>query len=59
MDTASQIPILSRRIYGRDLIYLDNAATSQKPQSVIDMEARIWRESNANIHRAMHTLSER
>ena len=57
MDTASQIPILSRRIYGRDLIYLDNAATSQKPQSVIDMEARIWRESNANIHRAMHTLS--
>ena len=57
MDTASQIPILSRRIYGRGLIYLDNAATSQKPRSVIDMEARIWRESNANIHRAMHTLS--
>lgn len=57
MDNREQFPILSRRIYGKELIYLDNAATSQKPQSVLDMEERIWRESNANIHRAMHTLS--
>lgn len=57
MDIREQFPILSRRVYGKELIYLDNAATSQKPQSVLDMEERIWRESNANIHRAMHTLS--
>lgn len=57
MDIRGQFPILSRRIYGKELIYLDNAATSQKPQSVLEMEERILRESNANIHRAMHTLS--
>lgn len=57
MDIRGQFPILSRRIYGKELVYLDNAATSQKPRSVLDMESRIWRESNANIHRAMHTLS--
>lgn len=57
MDIREQFPILSRHIYGRELVYLDNAATSQKPQSVLDMESRIWRESNSNIHRAVHTLS--
>lgn len=57
MDIRGQFPILSRRIYGKELVYLDNAATSQKPRSVLDMESRIWRESNANIHRAVHTLS--
>ena len=50
-------PILQRRIYGRPLVYLDNAATSQKPRAVIDCEARYYAESNANIHRGLHALS--
>jgi cysteine desulfurase / selenocysteine lyase len=51
-------PILSRTVHGRPLIYLDNAATSQKPQCVIDCEARYYRELNANIHRGVHRLSQ-
>ncbi|HEV8315009.1 MAG TPA: cysteine desulfurase [Burkholderiaceae bacterium] len=50
-------PILQRRVYGRPLVYLDNAATSQKPRTVIDCEARYYAESNANIHRGLHALS--
>ena len=50
-------PILQRRVYGRPLVYLDNAATSQKPRTVIDCEARYYTESNANIHRGLHALS--
>ena len=50
-------PILQRRVYGRPLVYLDNAATSQKPRAVIDCEARYYAESNANIHRGLHALS--
>jgi cysteine desulfurase / selenocysteine lyase len=51
-------PILSRTVHGKPLIYLDNAATSQKPQCVIDCEARYYRELNANIHRGVHRLSQ-
>jgi cysteine desulfurase/selenocysteine lyase len=51
-------PILSRLIRGKRLVYLDNAATTQKPSSVIDAEARYYKETNANIHRGIHTLSE-
>jgi cysteine desulfurase/selenocysteine lyase len=51
-------PILSRQIRGKRLVYLDNAATTQKPASVIDAEARYYKETNANIHRGIHTLSE-
>ena len=51
-------PILSRKVYGKDLIYFDNAATSQRPQSVIDEWNRISAESNANIHRAVHRLAD-
>ena len=51
-------PVLSRKVYGKDLVYLDNAATSQRPQSVIDMWNKISTESNANIHRAVHRLSD-
>ena len=51
-------PVLSRRVYGHPLVYLDNAATSQKPVSVIEGLDRYYRESNANVHRGVHTLSE-
>ena len=51
-------PILSRKVYGKDLVYFDNAATSQRPQSVLDMWTRISAETNANIHRAVHHLAD-
>ena len=51
-------PALSRKVYGKDLVYFDNAATSQRPQSVIDMWTEITSESNANIHRAVHRLAD-
>jgi cysteine desulfurase/selenocysteine lyase len=52
-------PILDQMIHGRKLIYLDNAATSQKPRAVIDAIVRYYEHSNANIHRGVHTLSMR
>jgi cysteine desulfurase/selenocysteine lyase len=52
-------PILSRRVHGKPLVYLDNAATTQKPQVVIDAMVRSYAEDNANIHRGVHLLSER
>ena len=51
-------PALSRKVYGKDLVYLDNAATSQRVQSVLDMWNKISVESNANIHRAVHRLAD-
>ena len=51
-------PALSRKVYGRDLVYFDNAATSQRVQSVLDEWNRISSESNANIHRAVHRLAD-
>jgi len=51
-------PILDRKVYGKPLIYLDNAATTQKPQPVIDTLNRYYREENANIHRGVYRLSE-
>ena len=51
-------PALSRKVYGKDLVYLDNAATSQRPQSVLDKWQEISAYSNANIHRAVHRLSD-
>jgi len=50
-------PILKRRIHGKRLVYLDNAATSQKPKSVIDAIADFYRKHNANPHRGVHQLS--
>ena len=52
-------PILYRTVYGKPLVYLDNAATSQKPQVVIDAVARYYETENANIHRGVHFLSQR
>jgi cysteine desulfurase/selenocysteine lyase len=51
-------PILSRTVHGRPLVYLDNAATTQKPEAVIAAEADVYRRYNANVHRAIHTLGE-
>lgn len=52
-------PILKQKVHGKPLVYLDNAATSQKPQVVIDAVSRYYREENSNIHRGVHSLSER
>ena len=52
-------PILSETVHGKPLVYLDNAATAQKPQAVIDRIVRSLAEENANIHRGVHMLSER
>ena len=52
-------PILRQQVRGKPLVYLDNAATSQKPQAVIDTISRFYAEQNANIHRGVHYLSER
>ncbi len=57
-EIRKQFPVLSRKVYGKDLMYFDNAATSQRPQSVIDEWNRISAESNANIHRAVHRLAD-
>jgi cysteine desulfurase/selenocysteine lyase len=54
----ADFPILQRRVHGMPLIYLDNAATSQKPQAVIDALTRYYEQTNANVHRGVHTLSE-
>jgi cysteine desulfurase / selenocysteine lyase len=54
-----EFPILRERIHGHPLVYLDNAATSQKPDAVIEALIRYYRHDNANIHRGVHTLSER
>ena len=52
-------PMLQCRIHGKPLVYLDNAATTQKPRMVIDRVARYYAEENANVHRGVHNLSER
>jgi len=52
-------PILREKIHGKPLVYLDNAATTQKPQIVIDRVARYYERENANIHRGVHLLAER
>src|SRR6266581_4463393 len=52
-------PVLKQRIHGKPLVYLDNAATSQKPQSVIDAIRKFYEVDCANIHRGVHELSQR
>ena len=53
-----QFPILTREVKGKPLVYFDNAATSQKPQSVIDALVNYYTHYNANVHRGIHTLAE-
>jgi cysteine desulfurase/selenocysteine lyase len=54
----AQVPILEARVHGKPLVYLDNAATTQKPRAVIDALTRYYESQNANIHRGVHHLSE-
>jgi cysteine desulfurase/selenocysteine lyase len=54
----AEFPILATRVHGKPLVYLDNAATTQKPQPVIDALGRYYRAENANIHRGVHYLSQ-
>lgn len=51
-------PILRQRVYGKPLVYLDSAATSQKPHAVIDALLRYYREYNANVHRGIYKIAE-
>jgi cysteine desulfurase/selenocysteine lyase len=55
----ADFPILRQKIHGRPLVYLDNAATSQNPQRVIDAISNFYSTTNANVHRGVHALSER
>jgi len=55
----SDFPILAQQVHGKPLVYLDNAATTQKPNAVIEALDHYYRIDNANIHRGVHTLSER
>jgi cysteine desulfurase/selenocysteine lyase len=55
----SDFPALAQQVHGRPLVYLDNAATTQKPRQVIDAISRYYERDNANVHRGVHRLSER
>jgi cysteine desulfurase / selenocysteine lyase len=57
-EIRDEFPILSRRVHGTPIAYLDSGATSQKPLAVIDALDRFWRTENANVHRGVYTLSE-
>ncbi|WP_257293114.1 SufS family cysteine desulfurase [Endozoicomonas sp. ONNA1] len=59
MNLKKQFPILEQNVHGHPLVYLDNAATTQKPFPVIEAINRFYREANANVHRASHYLSAR
>jgi cysteine desulfurase / selenocysteine lyase len=56
-EVRRDFPILATRVYGKPLVYLDNAASAQKPRSVIEAEARVYESLYANIHRGVHWLS--
>lgn len=56
-ELKKDFPILSRKINGKELVYLDSAATSQKPDMVIESISNYYRQSNANVHRGAHTLA--
>lgn len=58
-ELRQDFPILSQKIHGKPLVYLDNAATSQKPAAVIEAIANYYREYNSNVHRGVHTLAEK
>jgi len=54
-----EFPILDQEVHGKPLVYLDNAATTQKPQAVIDAIVHYYGQINSNVHRGVHTLSQR
>ena len=57
MDIRDEFPALAQQVYGRPLVYFDNAATAQRPRSVLELQQRLCVEANANVHRAIHYLS--
>lgn len=57
-DYREDFPILSRELHGRPLVYLDNAATTQKPRAVLEAMDALYTTCNANVHRGIHTLSQ-
>ncbi len=57
-DIRADFPILSRQVYGRPLVYLDNTATSQTPRCVVEEVERMYYETKANVHRGVHMLSQ-
>lgn len=57
-DYREDFPILSREVHGRPLVYLDNAATAQKPRAVLEAMDELYTTCNANVHRGIHTLSQ-
>ncbi|MDA1337876.1 MAG: cysteine desulfurase [bacterium] len=59
VNAKNEFPILSQKINGKDLVYLDNSATSQKPQVVIDSIVDYYTNYNSNVHRGIHTLAEK
>ena len=56
MDIRNQFPALNRQVYGKPLVYFDNAATAQRPRAVLELQQQLCVEANANIHRAIHFL---
>jgi cysteine desulfurase / selenocysteine lyase len=58
-DIRAQFPILSEKVYGKDLVYLDNGATTQKPRRVVERINQGYYTNNSNIHRGVHFLSQR
>ncbi len=57
-EIRSDFPILAERVYGKPLVYLDNGATTQKPEKVIRRVEEVYRTANANVHRGVHRLSD-
>ena len=58
-EVRKDFPILSRQVHGKPLTYLDSAASAQKPRAVIDAMRRLREEDYSNVHRGVHTLSQR
>jgi cysteine desulfurase/selenocysteine lyase len=57
-EIRADFPLLSRKVYGKQLVYFDNGATTQKPQCVIDSMDEVYKTYNSNIHRGVHALSD-
>jgi len=58
-EIREQFPALRQQVYGKNLIYFDNGATSQKPQLVLDAINKFYSKENANIHRGVHFMSQK
>lgn len=57
-EIRDDFPILGHKVYGKDLVYLDNTATSQTPRCVVETIERMYFETKANVHRGVHLLSQ-